>query len=74
MVLSQSNIRKVMWGSILLGLLSVVLMNTNIPAMLSSQMSVDPVRVLKVIVLFSLLFGLVSFFKLEEIERDKSTE
>ncbi|WP_338749366.1 hypothetical protein [Bacillus sp. FJAT-52991] len=74
MILSQSNIRKVMWGSILLGLVSVVLMNTDIPAMLSSQMSVDPVRVLKVIVLFSLLFGLVSFFKLEEMEREKSPQ
>ncbi|WP_100402567.1 hypothetical protein [Bacillus sp. FJAT-42315] len=72
--MSQSNIRKVMWGSILLGLLSVVLMNTDIPTMLSSQMSVNPVRVLKVIVLFSLLFGLVSFFKLEEMEREKSPQ
>jgi hypothetical protein len=61
--LNPTKIRNLMWGFILLGILSLLLTGASIPGILGSQIGVNPFRILKIIAFISLLSAIVSYIK-----------
>ncbi|MEJ9230262.1 hypothetical protein LAV79_12360 [Peribacillus butanolivorans] len=53
--MNPTKIRSLMWGFILLGILSLLLTGASIPSILGSQIGVNPFRVLKIIAFISLV-------------------
>jgi hypothetical protein len=66
--LNPTKIRNLMWGFILLGILSLLLTGASIPGILGSQIGVNPSRILKIIALISLLSAVVSYIKYRKVK------